>query len=368
MIKTIVIFSNPFGYGPTGHAISVAQAFLKKLKEVKVLFAGGSMCHEILPTSITSVFVDERSQESIEGLLAKIDKPFVIGSQNRFCIKAARKLGIPCAFIDPLAWFWREIPDEHLLANEIFWINYPGIENKLLKSRSNIHLIRGIASTTPKILKRDDKLLIHLGGAKYPLVSDLPKNYLRLTARCLNKIAQVNSYRRILLVSSADVVNYFKSLPIENGVEYVTFKHDQFILEVATARHLMSVAGMSSTLEAFSSMTPISFLLPLNLSQIGLTNILKPLGACPQMLSWESYLAVEDNLTSLSERDGIAKINKYALDVLETPALLERLMEDMLEMANRPAPIDGQSHIVKMIGLGGEDDLVDILTRRWGLQ
>lgn len=54
MKKTIVIFSNPFGYGPTGKAIAIAEAFIKSGYK-DILFAGNSFVQEIIPRHIKSM-------------------------------------------------------------------------------------------------------------------------------------------------------------------------------------------------------------------------------------------------------------------------------------------------------------------------
>ncbi|MDO8658341.1 MAG: hypothetical protein Q7K55_06370, partial [Candidatus Levybacteria bacterium] len=162
MKKTIVIFSNPFGYGPAGKAIAIAEAFISSGYK-NIVFAGSSFVQEIIPITFNYINVDERNEQAIKIFLKTILNPVVISSQNRFAIKAALALDIPCAFLDGLSWFWKEIPSDHFIADEIFWMKYPGLEEKITKSPHAIHIVPAIVDVQSTNAVRD-QILIHLGG------------------------------------------------------------------------------------------------------------------------------------------------------------------------------------------------------------
>src|SRR3989344_3460854 len=167
MKKTIVIFSNPFGYGPTGKSIALADALLE-LGLKNIILAGSVFIHEIVPDHIKYIKIDERNENEIRNLLRGINNPLVISSQNRFSVKVAHSLKIPSAFVDGLAWFWKKIPSDHLIADEIFWLRYPGIENKVPFGYRNIHIVPAAINIKSKKVKRD-QILIHLGGCMNPI-------------------------------------------------------------------------------------------------------------------------------------------------------------------------------------------------------
>ena len=212
MKKTIVIFSNPFGYGPTGNAIPVIKSLLDRSNGFEVVFAGSGLCMEVASgMSIRCVRLNERDETEIEGFLKTIRCPYVIGSQNRFCVRVAKRAGIPCAFIDTLAWFWKEIPADHLLADEIFWIKFPQIQRKIPSGKKNIHIVSSIVTTIPSSgIKKYKQLIIHIGGAKYPLMEKLPYNYLNLISEGLNGLATSSFFDRVLCAGGFEAIAYLK--------------------------------------------------------------------------------------------------------------------------------------------------------------
>ena len=69
MKRTIVIFSNPFGYGPTGKAVAIAKELLARDYLLDVIFAGGSFARGIVPHEIRCTDIDERNEVEITELL-----------------------------------------------------------------------------------------------------------------------------------------------------------------------------------------------------------------------------------------------------------------------------------------------------------
>ena len=366
MKKTIVVFSNPFGYGPTGNAIPILESLFKKTKDIDIIFAGSGLCMEIasgLP--VKRVLLDERDEEQIEVFLKSLDNPFVIGSQNRFCIKVAKRLGIPCSFVDILAWFWKEIPQDHLLADEIFWINFPSIENKIPKNQNNIHVVSGIINTLEHSTKEAGRLMIHIGGAKYPYSNDVPSAYLNLMAKGLNEAGE--GLDSIIFASGMDAISYLKQSVFNKKALLISLPKDKFIQELGRSEHVMTTAGVSSTLESFSLDIPTSFLLPLNLSQVALADILSERGCFDSCLKWEDYVDVDKDLRDMTEKDAISEINRYAEIIDKDEKLSRKFVKDFVGMTKTIPDRSEQTKLIKSIGESGADEIVEILTQKWSL-
>lgn len=363
MKKTIVIFSNPFGHGPTGKAIAIAKAFINSGYK-NIIFAGNSFVQEIVPEYITFISVDERDEDEIIKILRRIEDPVVISSQNRFAIRAAKFLGIPSAFLDGLSWFWKQIPADHLIADEIFWMSYPHIKDKLPKNFDKIHVVPGIINIEADMSERN-QILIHIGGCKNPLDNTFPKYYLNILANSLcNLLDGVNT---VLVTGGFEVVEYLKSKIVKNKIKIVSLKHHEFIQELSKSKHFITTAGQTATLEAFALRIPTSFLMPMNLSQLALTKILDQYNAAPQSLFWSPYCPEEKDLTLLNEKDAIIELSKYAEKIYK-----DKQMRALLESGIRRIIVSipdqrGQREFIKYIGINGAEIIRDFLIKKWNL-
>lgn len=369
MRKTIVIFSNPFGYGPTGSVIPVLRCLLEQTTCTDIVFAGSGLCLEvILDIPVKIVHLNERDELEIENYLRTLSNAYVIGSQNRFCIKVAKKLNIPCAFIDVLAWFWKEIPADHFLADEIFWIRFPQMESRIPKNMNNIHLVSSIIIETTPVILKENQLIVHIGGAKYPLMNHLPYYYLDLISKGLNGLKKGQPFRKILLAGGVDAVDYLKQKLINRDVTPFLGSNTEFIKELERSAHMFTIAGVSSTFESFSVNVPVSFLPPINLSHIGLIDVLKKEGAYAQGLEWQKYLKTNDNLGNMSEKEALVEIDGYAKVINENEELSKHFVEDFMSMAMSTPSREGQRKIAKYMGNSGGEEITDILIKKWKLQ
>jgi len=359
MKKTIVIFSNPFGYGPTGKAIAIAEAFLRKGIS-NIVFAGSNFVQEIIPDSVTSISVDERDEGEIIKMLGQIENPMVISSQNRFAIRAAKSLGIPSAFLDGLAWFWKDIPDDHLIADEIFWMNYPDIKEKLTKHSDKINIVPAIIDIKTHVNKRD-QTLIHIGGCKNPLVDIFPKFYLTILAESLSHITG-----NVIVTGGIEATEYLKSLLVQTGnkTSVLSLKHNEFITELGKSKHFITTAGQTATLEAFAMGIPTSFLMPMNLSQLALTDILAKYDAAPQVINWDSYFLEKIDITSLNEKDTIVELGKHAERICRDEESKHRMIIDLVNLLKIIPNNKGQTDFIEYMGVSGADVIADILIKK----
>jgi len=365
MKKSIIVFSNPFGYGPTGTAIPVLISLLEKVKDAEVIFAGSGLCMEIMSgINVKKVYLNERDEEEIIKYLKTVENPFVIGSQNRFCIKAAKKLNIPCSFIDILAWFWKEIPPDHFIADEIFWIKFPGVENKIPQGKDNISLVSSIIRTPAKKVLGHKYLTIHIGGAKYPPLNQVLCFYLNLIAKGLNEIEIKGVFDGIVFAGGSEAVSYLKQRLTNKNIIFV---REDYIKKLSQSSHLLTSAGVSSTLESFYLNVPTSFLLPLNLSQMALLDILLKNDCAQNYLVWDDYVEVSKELTNMIEGDVIVEINSYAKKVDESEDLSNKFVKNFINLAMSVPDTSKQKKLMKSLGDSGADEIVDILSKKWCL-
>ena len=366
MKKTIVIVSNPFGYGPTGKAIALAEAF-QKLANVNVVFVGNSFAQEILPSNLSYISANERSEERLVTVFRGLTNPFIVSSQNRFAIYAAKKLGLPCAFLDGLAWFWKDIPSDHFIADYIFWMRYPGREKKPQSNSQNIFLVPAIVdieTTEPAI---DSRILLHVGGCENPLTKALPVAYLDLLGAVLNDLEDI-SKQKTMLTGGMRALEHLKLRGLK-GIKMKTLKHDDFIAELKKADHFITTAGQTASLEAFALGIPTSFLLPTNLSQLAFTDMLTEFGATVNQLEWVSYVSPINfqKIRDLTEKEALYELTRYAEGILNNNNKLERYKEDFHALFHTHPSSVAQQEFIKTIGVNGAEKIVEILDKGWRL-
>ena len=360
MKKTIVIFSNPFGYGPTGKAVAIAEAFLKHGHD-QILIAGSSFVKEIIPKKFAFEEVDERNKDEVIKLLRNISEPLVISSQNRFAIHAAKELLIPCAFLDGLSWFWGHIPEDHLIADEIFWMNFPEISEKLPDCFANIHIVEGIIHTPDTRVKKD-QTLVHIGGLKNPLNDIFPEAYLDILAQSLKLIT---SFEKVIVCGGEDATKYLSS-KVKDNISCVSLEHDVFVNELLRSKHFVTTAGQTATLEAFALGIPTSFLPPTNLSQKGLVEVLNKFNAAPQSISLNAYLNA--SYSNLNEKEAISLYNTLMEQIEEDPNLAKRLVADLTNMINKIPDNRAQKQFIDRVGTNGAEQIRLILSDKWQLR
>src|SRR3989338_8345062 len=108
--------------------------------------------------------------------------------------------------------------------------------------------------------------------------------------------------------------------------------------------------------------------MPMNLSQLALTEILNQHNATPQSLFWGSYCPEETDPTSLNEKDAIIELNKYAEKIYKDKKIQARLESDIRGMIVSIPDQKGQREFIKRLGKNGADTIVDILTKKWKIK
>lgn len=363
MKKTIVLISNPFGFGPTGKAVAVAEEFLRRGYK-DIVFLGTKFTLDIVGNNFTKIVLDERNQELLENAISKIENPFVISSQNRFAIYVANRLKIPSAFIDGLSWFWGDIPPDHLLADHVFWMNYPNIQSKIPSGVYNkIHITPAIIDYS-KVKKNKSGVLIHLGGCKNPLIDIFPYDYLDLISDAINSN---NTYLKVKIAGGTEVLDYLKKKISNKNVTFLSNNHSEFIEHLSTSKHFITTAGQTATLEAFSMCIPTTFIPPMNLSQLALMELLNVHNALPQGFTWSNLISSEIDLFKLSEAEAISEFCTLSKKIKSHADLHKIFVTKFLALFDCVPRTDGQTKFITNIGVKGASIICDILSTKWNL-
>lgn len=363
-MKNILIFSNPFGFGPSGKALSIAKEISSHNKKDCIYICGGRHLKSVVGESYRFINLDERNEKDIFKKISKISgEKYIISSQNRFAIKVAKENNIPCAFLDGLSWFWKKIPDDHYFADIIFWINYPNVKNKIPKEfKEKIYIIPGITPDKNEDIKigKRDGVVFYIGGCKNPL-TDLPKNYLRLLDK-LFELFFISNNTKITIASDPASLDYFKKNKFSISKMINVYKHEEFINQLASCRKFITNGGQTAIMESFNLKTPIDFFLPINLSQLSLINKISKVNK----VSWGKYITIPKNINNFSEREAILLFDKKAKSIINNKLLFAKLFKDF-SLIILDKKFNKKFNFLAKIRTGGDRKIYQILSNKWGI-
>lgn len=374
-IKHIVVAANPFGFGPTANAIPILEELVRRFSkrtDIRVYFVGSDGCQRIVPVfqGAEKVFLNERDEDELKKFLQDLDGMVVaIGVQNRFIVAAGNAVGCKTIFLDVLAWMWSEIPKTHLVANEIFWMRFPGILEKHHQYggvASHIHIIEGVYK---KVSYRGNKkgkqknILLCIGGGFNPLRSGIQENYLFLifTVLRMSRISQSN----IDIISgdaAADFLRQCNSRPVTWSIS--TLNHDDTLEKLSSTGYFLSVGGQTSTMEAILSGIPTIFFVPSNLSQALLQIKMASEIKRENILWWKEGLSdLLEDIEYASEKDFIDRMEvisgKILSDNKKMTVFVSQFESTFKVLSEDSSYFAGLENIGRWIGLGGAKQIVD---------
>jgi len=364
-MKSILLFSNPFGYGPSGKLLSIAKYLIKNTTQTEVILCGSQYLLQIAGSEFRFILVEDRDEEAISKLLKSIpNEKYVLSSQNRFAIKAAIKNNIPSAFLDGLAWFWNKFPDDHFLADIIFWLNYPNIKKSIPEQfKDKINIIHGI--TEPQLIDKKIKrngIVMYIGGCKNPL-TPIPYSYLDLIAKLFDAVSVTEDVEVCMDPESQLYLNDRKI-----SKNFRRYDHSQFIQRLTNSKMFITNGGQSATVESVSVDTPVSFFLPINLSQFALIDKLNSPISKFLSLNWKNYVRIPKDVNKFSEKEALELLECKSKEILKNKNKLQKLKRDFVKFLKLEPSHHNNSKIFKQLGLTGTNDILEILKSKWGLK
>jgi len=366
-MKSLLFFSNPFGYGPTATMLSVLRHFLK-LQDIEITVVARGLCKEILDDykNIKIIDMDQRAISEIVKLLGGYQEPYVISFLNRFAVLAAHNVGIHSCFIDTLTHLWDKIPDDYLKADMYYASDFPTVAEKTLGYKNAIItpliIDNAIASIKNNNVNRQG-VLLQLGGLKSPLSDNPPTDYLDLLSIALNKIK-----KDITVCGGSDGLNYLKQHVSLPNIRFTSLSKDNFLHKLSESELCISTPGLHATMESIYFKTPINFIMPTNLSQWVNYNVFKQFSANGTDITWESIINQDLNVKGLTEYDAIIKINKIADNIKKSGEQTNRFIELFQKTVSCIPDINKQANLLKTYGTNGAKFIFEDICNRWRLK
>lgn len=361
--KVVIFISNPFGFGPTGKTVAIIEE-LNKLWKGKIVYAASSMCLETLPDYINRKIkienIDERDEKSLRFVFNKYDNPTIVCTLNRLAIKTAKAMGLKAIFIDSLAWMWKEIPKEYLLADTYYCFNLFDINNKIPK-KDNIKIISPVFGILPKHkINKSPFILFHIGGFKNPFQDKMSFAYLNLL---IDSFQNYKLNKKIIVTGGKDAISYISNQVSSNNFSFQTLGRDEFLQHLNKASHFVTTPGLTATLEAFALRTPTSFLPPTNLSQWNILKLLTKINCANSSVNWANVTKSNINLEGLSEIEAVPIFNQISKDVLGNKTSRNNFVSRINSLLTSIPDNKNQTEFITISGTNGSEVIVqDLIT------
>lgn len=324
--RVIIFEAVSFGYGPASIAIAVAEELQEVAKKVPIrlialgkdasyeLFYSSNLFHEVWEFKDYDL---NYWPSKIKEELLKVD--VIVSSIDPDFAKIVYEiLGRKVVFIDPLYWMWDEDPVDINLCEKYYALNFPGVPEKVAKTKSkisNTDILKVVDAvrdnrTLSKVssIKNKNLLLINFGGMQYPFGSNV-NLALSMKKIILDIVLSSGMYKEILICGGGKPIKQLaKSLNQLNEKVRVKISPQnpiEFLKLLASCRTLITVPGMSIVYEALYLSKPTLFILPLNYSQHLQVMIYKSILKNAQYITWDDFDGYQMLPPDLPEEKGV---------------------------------------------------------------
>ena len=229
-------------------------------------------------------------------------------------------------FIDGIAWLWNNYPEEYMIADKIFWTDFPELENKK-KPLKKIYIIGELTNSITPSSPKESFILVSLGGQQNPIREGLQENYLALTAKIFEAVS-FRTDKKYIIATGKKASDYLSNITSSSLVEYISIDHPRMMSLLAKCESFITIGGQSSTFEAFASGVKTSFFLPSNLSQAVLQDVFT------SGVSWGKYVKVPPVFFTGSEKYAIDFIENFSKESLESKIIFDQIVSDIIKNIN----------------------------------
>ncbi|MEZ4667560.1 MAG: hypothetical protein R3E39_06540 [Anaerolineae bacterium] len=269
----VLIYAVPFGFGPTGKAITIATE-LHGDHNVKVTTYG--IPFALLDKSLSSVVVVDCLARDVHlwptNLLDGIDVFFSLMDLKVAEMVKALKPEVKIVFIDSLLWWISHQITIPPYIDCYIAQYFPGIEQTIAARLPNpIHVVSPITKLAPhKSNNVQNSVVVHLGGISSPVLPvDSYLDFLSGLAEVLLQLAQQSSFQWIVTGNPNAMAIMQHQLDATAIIRFECLAHDEFVQLISESICFVTTPGIEATFDSFSMGIPTVFLPPMNSTQLG---------------------------------------------------------------------------------------------------
>jgi hypothetical protein len=274
--------SEPWGFGATALAAAVNEHLDESIESVFV--GAGSAVEFARGAAFSRVVVASDDPAALGDILSVVSSADVLVSGMSIeATRVAAQTGVPCVFLDALAWMFREpfgglkrfgrdqAPDSSSVA--AYCVENFGNTRKVIESWATpfpVHVVGPIIATPPSGHDRPSNgpTVISLSALESRLIDDSARRlYLRLVGQILGGLAErTRVVPEFVLTGSALTLNTLEANASNLG-SLRTLTRVEFLELLSRAHTLITPAGLRASFEGFAWGVPTLFLPPHNMSQ-----------------------------------------------------------------------------------------------------
>jgi hypothetical protein len=267
-----------FGFGPVSKAVSIACELKSQAPHLEAHYFGAGIGYEYAQKSEAFdllINVDVDQSEALLKLLPQLSSyGSVFSVLNLETLRHWRRDLPPLFFVDSLAWMWASPPRgiENVAAYFVQDYLLPPERIRDWTTLCPLVLVAPIESVgktrIEAVPKKRNRLLINFSGCSNPFaLPGLYEKYASVLGSAILTEAD-QRFEEIIFCCNEELADYLRK---ELGESFVFraghYAHEEFLNLLASSELVLSAPGITFTLEALTSKTPVGFLLPQNDSQ-----------------------------------------------------------------------------------------------------
>lgn len=277
MRKNVIVYSIPFGFGPTGKAIVIANELARNHSVTLITYQHSLQITtqieyvEILDCQTRNFFFwDTKIFEKTDVLISIMDLRLLDFVAKKFP-------NIKTVFVDSLFWWRKSLSDLPFDSCSLFILqSYPGVTEKLkevpAKFISKFYEVGPILSANKAVeneSQETDSILLHFGGVNSLIAQwEMYKQYFEFITSIVIKYAK--THKCILIVTgNIDLMTELKHcFQFEENTLFQCLDNGEFHKTLSKTKLFISTCGIEATYEAFAYQIPTIFLPPVNSTQL----------------------------------------------------------------------------------------------------
>ncbi|WP_172387258.1 hypothetical protein [Streptomyces sp. MNP-20] len=374
----IIATAENFAFGPAGKLVTVAERLAEQGHELT--FVGYGTAFQLASRSNfwNDVIKEDTDGETFDQYCKSSLRSFdlLISCVDRSSAEKAKALGVPVVWLDPLSWWWDELPDwvSHLDLR----ITQQSVGSKPAGHTFTVHgnqvvvgPIVGSISGSEAALDAAD-LLVNFGGGEaagwYELGRDT--NYPLVAVEALQSHVDMAKFSSVTVTGGERFVSECRRRWPESPFSFECLGHQDFLQRLASSCAFLTVPGLEAPLEAWSAGVPTLFLPPSNSSQYVQLDEYRSRGVAAASIHLRDHLPGLD-LMRLPLRDRSMRFLEQ-LREFEKDSELRRVWTKQLEaMLNNtsswPQLVSDANEFIEELGRNGLEDsikAIEALLRR----